>query len=151
MKKHRTDIFLYLCSLIISLTTLLYLNLTPKIAEDLDYRVSTTIFSTVWYTNFLFLAPLLYKILLREYDPNGNYSKLFWIQYIIAVLTVVLLIYILLDQSIVKSRKEDFAINKDSDSYFFVALLKILTYLFSVLIVIKSIVRFTMFKMRKIN
>jgi hypothetical protein len=141
MNQIKSYIALYVTSFLLALAITLYLNQTAYLEQDQNFRVRTTTISAVYYNGFLFLVPLVVKLLLLRIDKAGNYTRLFLWQYLIALANVIAVIFALLAQDMVKSAEENFAIDKNSDRYLVIALLKISAYLIFLLIILKSVVR----------
>lgn len=131
MSKIKGDIIIYLGTCILFILVGIIIS-HRQFSPSLDYRIRATDFSIIWYTSFLFLLPLLIKIAFYKMNLEGKYLKIFNIQFIISVITSIVPIYIMIEESSVKSAKEDFSFDFESDIYLF--------YVFCKLCVIVSII-----------
>lgn len=124
----RKSVFIYVGTWIVSIVLLLLLS-NQDFALDKDYKIRATDFSVIWYSCFLFLIPLFLKIAIQNINQTKQFTKLFAIQFSIAVVNVVTAVIILLDQNAVKGKSENYAFDKSSDIYRFYAIFKIGAYL----------------------
>jgi hypothetical protein len=124
MSKIKRDIIIYtgLCILFIAIGLLLSHR---QFSPHQDFRIRSTDFSIIWYTSFLFLPPLLVKFVFYKMNLQDRFVKIFNIQLVIAIVTSIVPIYIMIDESSVKTVKEDFAFDFESDIYLFYVLCKL--------------------------
>src|SRR5690606_28920725 len=81
------------------------------------YRIRATDFSIIWYTSFLFLLPLGIKFILSRLKSVNKYRRVFIFHYFLAILTSITPIYIMLEETSIKSAEKDYQFNFDSDQY----------------------------------
>lgn len=135
MNSLKKDIILYISAFTASIIIVMIFShrlFTP----DIDYRVRATDSSVILYSGFLFIIPLFLKIIFRKVDPNGNYSKQFKFQFVIALLTALFPIVMMLNPASVVN--ENYVINTRTDLYMLYIILKFTTYFSMLLILLKG-------------
>ena len=124
MNKIKRDSILYIGICILLIATSISIS-HRQFSLNQDYRIRATDFSIVWYTCFLFLLPLLVKIAFYKLNLQERFIKVFNAHLIIAIITSIIPIYIMFDESSVKPAKEDYSFNFKSDIYLFYVFCKL--------------------------
>lgn len=146
MKEFKKDIIIYLGTFLVSITIGLFLS-HRSFSPNLDYRIRANDASIIYYTSFLFILPLLIKLALNRIEPNVKFSKPFKIQFWIAVITTIVPIIIMLDESSVKSGVKNYFFDYESDLYLFYSYCKLCSFTLILILVILLLYQF----IRKIN
>lgn len=140
MKNFKKDIIIYFGSCIFSIILLLILSHRP-FAEDLKYRIRASDISIIQYASFIFIIPLLLKLILKKIYPLKDYKIIFNTLFVLALLNPIIAIAIILSPTSVMPAEYNYALDKSSMLYILYRICKISTYLSIGIVFLFSIIK----------